>query len=249
MLLKDEIKIWLRMSVGATYVRWPTPWAARSCAPRGVPMASSNFGKECVNASLRVQLPIGLSFSAAMARSFVSVAFLGHLGTDYLSAASIASLWMNVTSTCLYQGICNATSGLVSQATGAKNFRLAGYWFQHALFYYTLSAMVMFVLWMQTEPILAAIGFDRSQCALAGTYAKYVASGGRVRGSHMLTSDAVCLYFVACCRVWEGGAGPSCVGRGGGVVACLFRRRWPVSVTPYRFRWQPALLCVPCRRV
>ncbi len=31
------------------------------------------------------QLPIGISFSAAMVKMFVSIAFVGHLGTDYLA--------------------------------------------------------------------------------------------------------------------------------------------------------------------
>jgi hypothetical protein len=39
-----------------------------------------------------LQLPIGISFSADMAKSFISIAFVGHLGTDYLAAASIASV-------------------------------------------------------------------------------------------------------------------------------------------------------------
>ena len=69
-------------------------------------------------------------------------------------------------------GICNATSGLVSQAMGAKNYKLAGYWFQHALFYFTLSCALMLVLWMQTEAVVAAAGFSQRQAELAGTFAR-----------------------------------------------------------------------------
>ena len=51
----------------------------------------------------------------------------------------------------LGSGMCNALSGLTSQAIGGKNYKLAGYWFQHALFYFTLASGLMFLMWWQVR--------------------------------------------------------------------------------------------------
>jgi Na+-driven multidrug efflux pump len=118
------------------------------------------------------QLPIGVSLTAANIRGFINIAFLGHLGTEYLAAAAVATLWMSVTSTCLWAGVCNAVAGLASQAIGAKNHRLAGFWLQHALFWYTICALVMAVLWLETEHVLLLFGFPAPQCHLAATFAR-----------------------------------------------------------------------------
>jgi hypothetical protein len=47
--------------------------------------------------------------------------------------------------------MCNALSGLTSQAIGAKNFKLAGFWFQHAMFYFTIVSGLMFLMWWQVR--------------------------------------------------------------------------------------------------
>lgn len=56
--------------------------------------------------------------AGVFALQFVELSFLGHLRTEYLAAASVASIWLNVTSAFLWLGFGNALAALVSQVCG-----------------------------------------------------------------------------------------------------------------------------------
>jgi Na+-driven multidrug efflux pump len=45
------------------------------------------------------------------------VAFLGHYGSQYLAAASLASVWQALTWIIIQQGICSALSTLCAQVS------------------------------------------------------------------------------------------------------------------------------------
>lgn len=60
--------------------------------------------------------------AGVFALQFVELSFLGHLSTPYLAAASVASIWLNVTSAFLWQGFGNALSALVSQVCADSGF-------------------------------------------------------------------------------------------------------------------------------
>lgn len=77
-------------------------------------------GRDPERPSHRAQLPIGLSLAGNLACGFIDLAFLGHLSSDYLAAASTATLWLSVTSTFLWQGFGNAMAALVSQVRAVE---------------------------------------------------------------------------------------------------------------------------------
>jgi hypothetical protein len=57
----------------------------------------------------------------------VDTATLGHVGTEYLSASALSDIYTTSTGFVLRGGVL---STFVGQAYGAKNYRLAGIWFQ-----------------------------------------------------------------------------------------------------------------------
>jgi hypothetical protein len=140
---------------------------------------------ECVSAPRSVAAAIaGVGVDDARARR-----------TDYLAAASIATLWLNVSSSCFWLGFLNSMSGLVSQvsvcsvggvglcidrdarvsssqAIGAENYKLAGVWFQQTLLWFSVVCVGIACLWLETEDVLLALGFSRRSCELAGEYAR-----------------------------------------------------------------------------
>ncbi|EQC37732.1 hypothetical protein SDRG_04759 [Saprolegnia diclina VS20] len=73
-----------------------------------------------------------ISNLARLALTVVDSAFVGHLGTTELAAASLASLW---TQCVLYTvtAMASALVALCGQAYGAKNYLLMGVWLQMAL--------------------------------------------------------------------------------------------------------------------
>jgi Na+-driven multidrug efflux pump len=72
---------------------------------------------------LCTQFPIGLSLAGVLACGFIDLAFLGHLNSNDLAAASVATLWLSVTSTFLWQGFSSAMSALVSQVSMCPTLR------------------------------------------------------------------------------------------------------------------------------
>jgi Na+-driven multidrug efflux pump len=53
--------------------------------------------------------------AGVFALQFVELSFLGHLSTQALASASIALIWLNVTSAFLWLGFGNALAAVVSQ--------------------------------------------------------------------------------------------------------------------------------------
>ncbi|KUF89135.1 Arrestin domain-containing protein A [Phytophthora nicotianae] len=92
-------------------------------------------------------LQVSLSTFARIALISVDSAFLGHLGTSSLAAASLASTWTNVPLAGVWSG-ATALITLCGQAWGAKNGELSGIWLQIGLVVVTvLSVPVMIWYW------------------------------------------------------------------------------------------------------
>eukprot|EP01119_Soliformovum_irregulare_P015584 TRINITY_DN4402_c0_g1_i2.p1 TRINITY_DN4402_c0_g1~~TRINITY_DN4402_c0_g1_i2.p1 ORF type:complete len:518 (-),score=139.01 TRINITY_DN4402_c0_g1_i2:65-1429(-) len=96
--------------------------------------------------------------------------FLGHLGQNEMAAAGLAQSW---TWSTLYldMGLVFGMDTLVSQAYGAKNFRLTGIIFQNALVVMTIGAIPISILWMFTKDILLLLGQSQELAEMAGKFA------------------------------------------------------------------------------
>ncbi|KAE8914052.1 hypothetical protein PF005_g18516 [Phytophthora fragariae] len=90
-------------------------------------------------------LQVSLSTFARIALISVDSAFLGHLGTASLAAASLASTWTNVPLAGVWSG-ATALVTLCGQAWGAQNGELTGIWLQIGLVVVSLLSVPV-VLW------------------------------------------------------------------------------------------------------
>jgi MATE family multidrug resistance protein len=117
--------------------------------------------------------PAGASILFRNAIPMIDVAFLGHLGTDYLAAAAIAQVWITVTSAFIWQGCGQAVNTLGAQAFGARNLPLVGVWLQISTLVTAAMCVPVTVAWLFTSPALAALGFPQAQCDLAQTFATW----------------------------------------------------------------------------
>ncbi|KAG7396747.1 hypothetical protein PHYBOEH_001823 [Phytophthora boehmeriae] len=92
-------------------------------------------------------LQVSLSTFARIALTSVDSAFLGHLGTSSLAAASLSSTWTNVPLAGVWSGAMSLVT-LCGQAWGAKNGVLTGIWLQIGLVLVSiLSVPVMLWYW------------------------------------------------------------------------------------------------------
>jgi len=105
---------------------------------------------------------------------FVSIAILGHYGTQYLSGASLALAWTESTRVLLTSG---AVGTLCSQAYGAGNLQLVGIWFQIALVVGFLVSVPVALGNFLTETVLQPFGYEEAQLELAQRFATLITVG------------------------------------------------------------------------
>ncbi|RLN15217.1 hypothetical protein BBJ28_00011618 [Nothophytophthora sp. Chile5] len=89
-----------------------------------------------------IALQVSLATFARIALYSIDYAFLGHLGTTELAAASLASVWTTVPLLTVWSSM-SAIVTLCGQAWGAGNGKLAGIWLQMGLVLVTVCTPVL----------------------------------------------------------------------------------------------------------
>ncbi|EQC37723.1 hypothetical protein SDRG_04750 [Saprolegnia diclina VS20] len=96
-----------------------------------------------LRAYLSLALQVALANITRIALTTIDSAFLGHLGTESLAAASLATIWTQVPLFSVW-AMSSSLITLCGQAFGARNFTLMGVWFQMALL--LVSCLACFVV-------------------------------------------------------------------------------------------------------
>lgn len=117
--------------------------------------------------------PLLLTSVARLSLPVIDAGFVGHLGTLQLAGASLAGVWINVTSGWVWPSFGAAVNTLSSQAMGAGNPRLAGVWLQTGLLLVTVAAAPIAVAWWFSEPVYLAANFAAAESELAGRFARW----------------------------------------------------------------------------
>lgn len=123
---------------------------------------------------LLMAAPMTIAIMGFVAMEFVSVAILGHYGTRYLSAASLAQTWTESTRVFLTSG---AVGTLCSQAYGAGQLHLVGVWFQIALVMGVLISVPVAIGNFMTATVLGPFGYEEEQLELAQRFAVLITIG------------------------------------------------------------------------
>ncbi|OQS00544.1 Multidrug/Oligosaccharidyl-lipid/Polysaccharide (MOP) Flippase Superfamily [Achlya hypogyna] len=111
----------------------------------------------------------------------ISVVLVGQIDsplvTEYVDAATMASMFMSITSFSVGIGLSSALDTLCTQAHGAGNTKQFGVYFQSSHLGMALILVPVVVLNWFSGDILAAWGQDEEISALAGTFTRYVTIG------------------------------------------------------------------------
>ncbi|KAN0016138.1 hypothetical protein ACTFIU_006093 [Dictyostelium citrinum] len=99
----------------------------------------------------------------------VNMMFAGRLGKDELAAVSLGNTWVFCTSAFVI-GTFNAMDTYISQAFGAKNYKLIGSTIQRATTTAIIFSFFITIIWFVTEPILILIHQDPDVSKLAQRY-------------------------------------------------------------------------------
>eukprot|EP00049_Salpingoeca_infusionum_P008812 m.145248 g.145248 ORF g.145248 m.145248 type:complete len:307 (+) comp14138_c1_seq7:608-1528(+) len=141
--------------------------------PLGSP-SSWSFFKQELSSFWRLALPISVSTLFQFAVSFISFAYIGHLGATELAGASLASTIYSIATMAIYGG-ATAMNTLVSQALGADNKQLVGAWLQSGLLGLAIIAVVAIALTLLTGQIVGLIEKDEDVVEKATLYGQWCA--------------------------------------------------------------------------
>ncbi len=86
--------------------------------------------------------------------------FAGHLGKNALAAAGLGRTFCNFTGLPISMGFVYACDTLLSQASGAGNYKRIGIIGQRVFFIIIIISLPTISLWINTEKILIALGQD-----------------------------------------------------------------------------------------
>lgn len=134
--------------------------------------------KEEIVAMLSLGLPLAVSFFCRMGMASTDSAFVGHI-TDgdnspevYLAAAVLSDMVLNI---CITPPLAfnQVLNGLVSQAIGSNNPKMAGIWLQQSMFWLATTMLPFSAALFYVEPILRLLGFPEDICVVAGIYGKW----------------------------------------------------------------------------
>lgn len=117
-------------------------------------------------------LPVVVATTCRVGLSVIDTGFLGHLSTEALAAASIASTIMFI----MMNGISGAAAcinALGAQCYGAGNKKLVGVWLQISVVVCSVAAVPAIVLFMFIDPMLAPIIPEAEVRQLAGEFARW----------------------------------------------------------------------------
>ena len=121
----------------------------------------------------RAAWPIGVGILLRNAVPLTDLIILGHLGTTALAGASLAQIWIIVTSAWTWKCVGGTVNTLCSSAAGAGNFKLVGVWLQISLLCVTVAAIPIAASWWATGDVLRLLGFPTDQCDLASQFARW----------------------------------------------------------------------------
>lgn len=141
----------------------------------GLYIESSTFPRSVViyesRTLVKLSLPIALGQLARLGMDLTDLAFIGHLDTQSLVAASSAYVWIGATTSVFTQAVTTVVGTLCSQAVGANNKRLASLWLQLSIVGNFVSFFPLALCWWFTAPVLMLIGVEESTAKLGAKFA------------------------------------------------------------------------------
>lgn len=144
----------------------------RGCAARWWPWRDAATRAE-TREWVGIAAPSTLQLFCRLGMALTDLALLGHLSTDALAAASLANVWLIVSSTWILDAISGALNTTCSQAYGARNMSLVGIWLQCALVVCTSLCLPIAAAWWFADDVLVAAGFPADTSALGAKFARY----------------------------------------------------------------------------
>ncbi|RLN53219.1 hypothetical protein BBJ29_000517 [Phytophthora kernoviae] len=130
---------------------------------------------------LKLVYPVVLATALEFTPGFTSIILAGHLKSpnvqQFVDAATLSSMFMNVTAYSVGFGLTSALDTLCSQAYGARRLDKIGIYFQSGLLVVSVCLGAVFLLNWYSERFLLAMGQDPEVAQLAQKFSRWVLLG------------------------------------------------------------------------
>ncbi|KAG7396301.1 hypothetical protein PHYBOEH_002526 [Phytophthora boehmeriae] len=130
---------------------------------------------------LKLVYPVVLATALEFTPGFTSIILAGHLKSanvqQFVDAATLSSMFMNVTAYSVGFGLTSALDTLCSQAFGARRLDKIGIYFQSGLIVVSVSFSAVFLFNWYSERFLLAMGQDPEVAQLAQKFSRWVLLG------------------------------------------------------------------------
>jgi len=123
-------------------------------------------------------IPLAISFFCRMGMASTDSSFVGHIhdgeesAETYLAACVLSNMCVGIF-TVPPLAFNQVLNGLVSQAMGSGNPKMAGIWLQQSVFWLTLTMLPCLIGCFYIEPMLLLLGFPPNISRVAGEYGKF----------------------------------------------------------------------------
>jgi len=119
---------------------------------------------------LKNSAPLVATYLLQYSYNLVTVYVAGHLGTNELGAASLASMTANITGLAVYEGMASSLDTLTSQAYGSGQKKMVGLYLQRMIALILVATIPIAILWMCSPWILMRIVPEKELGMLAGQF-------------------------------------------------------------------------------
>lgn len=118
-------------------------------------------------------LPITIMNYLIFLRAFISVIFLGHLGSLALAGVTLSIGFTNMTGYSILVGLASGLEPICSQAHGSHNYDVISLSLRRMLLILFLATIPITLLWLNLEPIMLFMGQSKPITSIAATHCLY----------------------------------------------------------------------------
>ena len=119
-------------------------------------------------------IPNAVYYIAPVLILTINIHFISIRGTvEEVDAVGLGNTWLNLTSFCIVLSLNSGTTAFISQAYGAKDYKLVANYFHKGLVLRILNLIPSYVLVLLCKPFFSLIGVEEPVAELAAVYCRW----------------------------------------------------------------------------
>ena len=115
---------------------------------------------------VELSAPAALNFVLEYSITFITLIFCGFYGTEVFAAASLSTMFCNITGVSILYGMSSSVTTLCSQYYGAEEFYEVGLTVHRSIYVLTILCIPIIILWNYAGSIYLLFGIETKVCVI-----------------------------------------------------------------------------------